>query len=94
MPLPSATRVKALSPHSPKPRPGDRVAVVSLSAGPASGVILDVLAIELLIDRPGLCIVCGLAAFPNRHTYGHVLPVRARNAAPAIDRMFGEEGTA
>ncbi|MEU8365757.1 tyrosine-type recombinase/integrase [Micromonospora tulbaghiae] len=27
-------------------------------------------------------------------TYGHVLPARARQAASAIDRLVGEEGTA
>ncbi|MEU7171146.1 tyrosine-type recombinase/integrase [Micromonospora tulbaghiae] len=27
-------------------------------------------------------------------TYGHVLPARARQAASAIDRVLGEEGTA
>ncbi|WP_260428370.1 tyrosine-type recombinase/integrase [Micromonospora globispora] len=27
-------------------------------------------------------------------TYGHVLPAQARQAAPAIDRLLGEEGTA
>ncbi|MEU5944231.1 hypothetical protein ABZ793_01555 [Micromonospora sp. NPDC047465] len=27
-------------------------------------------------------------------TYGHVLPARARQAASAIDRILGEEGTA
>ncbi|WBB73677.1 hypothetical protein O7602_29155 [Micromonospora sp. WMMD1128] len=43
----------------------------------------------------GICLALGVEPSPKHvETYGHVLPARTRQAASAIDRVLGEEGSA